>query len=121
MTGRPWQSYDSVAREYDRAWYPSYEPVARDLLELVALEPNEAMLDVGTGTGVVAAGPTPATRSASMMTVTGVSGGRPVPSIKVAPTTASFGFSGINWNREFYHDVEGQTSTLTNRVIHTSA
>ena len=55
MTGRPWQSYDSVAREYDRAWHPSFEPVARDLLELVALEPHEAMLDVGTGTGVVAA------------------------------------------------------------------
>ena len=55
MTGPPWQSYDSVAREYDRAWHPSFEPVARDLLELVALEPHEAMLDVGTGTGVVAA------------------------------------------------------------------
>ena len=55
MTGRPWQSYDSVAREYDRAWHPSFEPVARDLLELVALEQQEAMLDVGTGTGVVAA------------------------------------------------------------------
>jgi ubiquinone/menaquinone biosynthesis C-methylase UbiE len=55
VTRRPWQSYDSVAREYDRAWHPSFEPVARDLLELVALEPHEAMLDVGTGTGVVAA------------------------------------------------------------------
>jgi ubiquinone/menaquinone biosynthesis C-methylase UbiE len=55
VTGRPWQSYDSVARGYDRAWHPSFEPVARDLLELVALEPHEAMLDVGTGTGVVAA------------------------------------------------------------------
>jgi ubiquinone/menaquinone biosynthesis C-methylase UbiE len=55
VTGPPWQSYDSVAREYDRAWHPSFEPVARDLLELVALEPHEAMLDVGTGTGVVAA------------------------------------------------------------------
>src|SRR5438874_2041401 len=55
MAGAPWQSYDSVAREYDRAWHPSFGPVARDLLELVALEPHEAMLDVGTGTGVVAA------------------------------------------------------------------
>jgi ubiquinone/menaquinone biosynthesis C-methylase UbiE len=54
VTGPPWQSYDSVAREYDRAWHPSFEPVSRDLLELVALEPHEAMLDVGTGTGVVA-------------------------------------------------------------------
>jgi ubiquinone/menaquinone biosynthesis C-methylase UbiE len=50
-----WHSYDSVAGEYDRAWHPSFEPVARDLLELVALEPHETVLDVGTGTGVVAA------------------------------------------------------------------
>src|SRR5437016_7662617 len=55
MAGAPWQSYDSVASEYDRAWHPSFGPVARDLLELVALEPHEVMLDVGTGTGVVAA------------------------------------------------------------------
>jgi ubiquinone/menaquinone biosynthesis C-methylase UbiE len=55
VTARPWHSYDSVAGEYERSWHPSFEPVARDLLELVALEPREAMLDVGTGTGVVAA------------------------------------------------------------------
>ena len=55
MAGAPWRSYDSVAREYDRAWHPSFGPVARDLLELVALEPHEVMLDVGTGTGAVAA------------------------------------------------------------------
>lgn len=55
MTGRPWQRYDSVAGDYDRVWHPSFEPVARDLLELVAFEPHETMLDVGTGTGVVPA------------------------------------------------------------------
>jgi SAM-dependent methyltransferase len=55
VTGRTWQSYDAVAGEYDRAWHPSFDPVARDLLELVALQPLEAVLDVGTGTGVVAA------------------------------------------------------------------
>ena len=55
MRAHRWQSYDSVAGEYDRAWHPSFEPVARDLLELVALEPQETVLDVGTGTGVVAA------------------------------------------------------------------
>jgi ubiquinone/menaquinone biosynthesis C-methylase UbiE len=55
MAGRRWQTYDSVAGEYERAWHASFEPVARDLLELVALEPGDAMLDVGTGTGVVAA------------------------------------------------------------------
>jgi ubiquinone/menaquinone biosynthesis C-methylase UbiE len=50
-----WQSYDSVAEAYERAWHPSFEPVARDLLDLVALAPDEAVLDIGTGTGVVAA------------------------------------------------------------------
>lgn len=55
MTGRAWQSYDSVAVAYDRTWHPSFEPVARDLVDLVAVAPGEAVLDVGTGTGVVAA------------------------------------------------------------------
>ncbi|MFL6241585.1 MAG: class I SAM-dependent methyltransferase [Acidimicrobiia bacterium] len=55
MPAHRWQSYDSVAGEYDRVWHPSFEPVARDLLDLVALEPHETLLDVGTGTGVVAA------------------------------------------------------------------
>jgi ubiquinone/menaquinone biosynthesis C-methylase UbiE len=54
VTGRPWHSYDAVVGEYERAWHPSFEVVARDLLEFVALEPQEAMLDVGTGTGAVA-------------------------------------------------------------------
>jgi SAM-dependent methyltransferase len=49
-----WQSYDAVAGAYDRSWHPAFEPVARDLLDLVALEPGDAVLDVGTGTGVVA-------------------------------------------------------------------
>jgi protein-L-isoaspartate O-methyltransferase len=55
VTGRPWHSYDVVAGQYERAWHPSFELVARELLELLALEPQEAMLDVGTGTGAVAA------------------------------------------------------------------
>jgi ubiquinone/menaquinone biosynthesis C-methylase UbiE len=55
VTGRPWHSYDTVAGEYERAWHPSFEALARDLLDLVALEPHETVLDVGTGTGVVAA------------------------------------------------------------------
>jgi ubiquinone/menaquinone biosynthesis C-methylase UbiE len=55
VTGRPWHSYDSVAGEYERAWHPSFELVARDLLEVVGLKPQEAILDVGTGTGAVAA------------------------------------------------------------------
>ena len=50
-----WQSYDAVAGEYDRSWHPAFEPVARDLVELMAPAPDDAVLDVGTGTGVVAA------------------------------------------------------------------
>jgi SAM-dependent methyltransferase len=47
-------SYDSVAEAYDRTWHPSFEAVARDLVELVAPAPGDAVLDVGAGTGVVA-------------------------------------------------------------------
>jgi SAM-dependent methyltransferase len=50
-----WQSYDAVAGAYDRSWHPAFEAVARDLVELVAVAPDDAVLDVGTGTGVTAA------------------------------------------------------------------
>jgi ubiquinone/menaquinone biosynthesis C-methylase UbiE len=50
-----WESYDSVADAYERSWHTAFEPVARDLVDLVALAPGAAVLDVGTGTGVVAA------------------------------------------------------------------
>jgi ubiquinone/menaquinone biosynthesis C-methylase UbiE len=53
--GHSWQRYDDVARVYERAWHPSFEPVARDLVDLVAPAPDDAVLDVGAGTGVVAA------------------------------------------------------------------
>jgi ubiquinone/menaquinone biosynthesis C-methylase UbiE len=53
--GHSWQSYDSVADAYERAWHSSFESVARDLVDLVAVASGEAVLDVGTGTGVVAA------------------------------------------------------------------
>ena len=56
-----WQSYDAVAGAYDRSWHPAFEPVARDLVDLVAPEPEDAVLDVGTGTGVVAAAAATAT------------------------------------------------------------
>jgi ubiquinone/menaquinone biosynthesis C-methylase UbiE len=55
VRGHSWQSYDSVAGGYERAWHPSFEPVARDLVDLAALAPDEAVLDVGTGTGVAVA------------------------------------------------------------------
>ncbi|HMF84502.1 MAG TPA: methyltransferase domain-containing protein [Acidimicrobiia bacterium] len=51
---RGWQSYDAVAGAYDRSWHPTFEPVARDLVGMVAVAPDDAVLDVGTGTGVAA-------------------------------------------------------------------
>lgn len=54
MAGHGWQSYDSVAADYDRVWRPAFEPVARDLVELVGLSAGATVLDVGTGTGVAA-------------------------------------------------------------------
>ena len=53
-----WQSYDQVVDAYDNVWHPNFEPVARDLVALAGipdLPPGAAVLDVGTGTGVVAA------------------------------------------------------------------
>ena len=49
-----WQSYDAVAGAYDRSWHPAFEAIARDLVDLVAPAPYDRVLDVGTGTGVVA-------------------------------------------------------------------
>lgn len=50
-----WHTYDAVAGAYDRSWHPVFAPVARDLVDLLAIAPDDAVLDVGTGTGVVAA------------------------------------------------------------------
>jgi ubiquinone/menaquinone biosynthesis C-methylase UbiE len=57
VADRGWQSYDQVVDAYDSVWHPSFEPVARDLVALAGipdLPAGSAVLDVGTGTGVVA-------------------------------------------------------------------
>jgi ubiquinone/menaquinone biosynthesis C-methylase UbiE len=57
VTRGGWQTYDSVAEAYDRTWRPNFERVAHDLVEVTGLGdlPSDAtVLDVGTGTGVVA-------------------------------------------------------------------
>ena len=59
-----WQSYDRVAKEFERVNAPRYAVPARDLVLLAEIAPGDRVLDVGTGTGVAAlaareaAGPT---------------------------------------------------------------
>jgi ubiquinone/menaquinone biosynthesis C-methylase UbiE len=49
-----WRSYDGVAETYERIQAPLTLLPARDLLDLADLAAGERLLDVGTGTGVVA-------------------------------------------------------------------
>ncbi len=52
--GPDWRSYDSVADIYLRVHQPRLALAAKDLVELAALSSGARVLDVGTGTGVVA-------------------------------------------------------------------
>jgi ubiquinone/menaquinone biosynthesis C-methylase UbiE len=49
-----WMSYDSVAEIYERVAVPSFSPIAMDLVAAVQPRPGEKVLDLGTGTGLVA-------------------------------------------------------------------
>jgi ubiquinone/menaquinone biosynthesis C-methylase UbiE len=49
-----WLSYDSVAATYEAAAVPWFTPLARDLVAALVPSPHEVILDVGTGTGLVA-------------------------------------------------------------------
>jgi ubiquinone/menaquinone biosynthesis C-methylase UbiE len=49
-----WRSYDRTAAIYDRVHAPRLADPARDLAELAGVRTNARVLDVGTGTGVVA-------------------------------------------------------------------
>ena len=47
-------TYDELALEYERAVVPIFRPMAKRLIQLVDLRPGWRVLDVGTGTGLVA-------------------------------------------------------------------
>lgn len=49
-----WMSYDSVADTYERVAVPRFRAVAQDLVDALAPAPGDRVLDVGTGTGLVA-------------------------------------------------------------------
>ena len=49
-----WRSYDAVAESYARVRVPAHQGPARDLIELLELDPGNRLLDVGTGPGVAA-------------------------------------------------------------------
>ena len=46
--------FNTTAARYDNLIMPAFGPLARRLVEVAALKPNESVLDVGTGTGAVA-------------------------------------------------------------------
>jgi len=84
-----WQSYDSVAAEYEQRNVPRHEPAARDLVELTGIEPGQRVLDVGTGTGVAAAAALEATGPGGL--VVGVDPSAPMLSLaRVRATGARF-------------------------------
>jgi SAM-dependent methyltransferase len=49
-----WRSYDGVADVYERAAVPQFTSLARDLVAAVTLPARSLVLDIGTGTGLVA-------------------------------------------------------------------
>jgi SAM-dependent methyltransferase len=49
-----WRSYDSVAATYARVAVPWFAELAFDLVSAVSPTPGDSVLDVGTGTGLVA-------------------------------------------------------------------
>jgi ubiquinone/menaquinone biosynthesis C-methylase UbiE len=48
------ESYDKVAAEFDRLTERFSAPIAMRMIELAQLKPSDCILDVGTGTGLVA-------------------------------------------------------------------
>jgi ubiquinone/menaquinone biosynthesis C-methylase UbiE len=49
-----WRTYDAVAETYDRVHAPRFADAARDLVSAASVGSDQLVLDVGTGTGVLA-------------------------------------------------------------------
>ena len=49
-----WRSYDQVAADYERVHAPRTAQIGADLVTVAGVLPGERVLDIGTGTGVVA-------------------------------------------------------------------
>jgi ubiquinone/menaquinone biosynthesis C-methylase UbiE len=61
--------YSRMAETYDRVVVPRFEPIARTVVELLAPKPGEMVLDVATGTGLLACLMAPLTAPAQLVAI----------------------------------------------------
>src|SRR3970040_1242355 len=61
--------YSRMAEAYDRVVVPRFEPIARAVVELVDPKPNELVLDLATGTGLLARPPAPLVKPQSVVAI----------------------------------------------------
>ncbi len=61
--------YGRMAETYDRVVVPRFEPIARALVEILAPKPGEMVLDVSTGTGLLACLMAPLTAPAQLVAI----------------------------------------------------
>jgi ubiquinone/menaquinone biosynthesis C-methylase UbiE len=91
-----WRSYDAVAETYERVHAPRFAEPARGLVELVGLLPGERVLDVGTGTGVVAQAATDALQGQGSVVGADPSEGMLAVARKVRPDLTVIGAEAID-------------------------
>lgn len=61
--------YSRMAETYDRLVVPRFEPIAKTVVELLAPKPGEMVLDVATGTGLLACLLAPRTAPAQLVAI----------------------------------------------------
>ncbi len=61
--------YSRMAETYDRIVVPRFEPIAKTVVELLAPKPGEMVLDVSTGTGLLACLVAPRTAPAQLVAI----------------------------------------------------